>query len=136
MSATAAALIASTTITQGGQLDEPDPVARAVDDMLGYPQREARLATAARARQGDEPLPLQQRAHCTRLGLAAHEAREVRGQVVERAIDRPKRTSDILQSGSTHIEHLLRPVEALQAMFTQVAEPDACRDELAESQSG
>ena len=122
-------------IAHRGQLDEPDPVARAADDMLGYPQREARLAAAARARQGDEPLPLQQRAHCTRLGLAAHEAREVRGQVVERAIDRPKWTSDILQAGAAYVEHLLEPPEVLQPMLTQVAEPDPGWDVLAESKS-
>ena len=113
-------------IANRGQLDEPHLVAGAADDLLRDPQREARLAAAARTRQGDEPLLARSSARdFARLGLAAHEARELRGQVVARPLDRPKRASDVLQAVGTHVEHLLGPAEILQPMLTQVAEPDA-----------
>ncbi len=58
-------------IADGGQLDEPDAVARAVEHLRGRLQGEARLARAARAGEGDQARLLDERANLGNLGRSA-----------------------------------------------------------------
>ena len=72
-------------ITDGGELDQPDPIWIPIQHVCRKAKREPSLAGAARPGQRDEAGLPQQAAQFTQLPLASDERADLGGQVVWRA---------------------------------------------------
>ena len=85
-------------------------------------EREARLARPARADQGHEPDPVpQQRLEMVELAFAAHERREVRGQVRRPRLSRVQRAElGGVAPVAHHVKEPLRAGEVLEPVLPEV----------------
>ena len=103
-----------------------DTVREAPDELRGDLQREARLAGAARARDGDEPRPVrEQRDELLELTLAADERDRDDGQIG--GVERPEGREVAL----AELEEALCADQVLQAVLAEVADRSVRREEAA-----
>ena len=119
----------------GGQrreLDQPDAVARAVEQLGRGLQRESRLAGAAGAGQRHEPRAPQQVRDVGDLALAPDQRARLLGQVVAQAriAERAQRREVLVQARCQELEHMLGTAEVLQPVLAQVAQPRLLAGEL------
>ena len=109
------------------QLDEPHPVAGAIEGIGRHLQRQPGLADPARTRDRDQPRPARhQRAQLGQFRGPAHEAGCLRWQVVaqRRVVKRAQRAELLGQARSGHLEDPLGTPQVPQALLAQVPEPD------------
>ena len=103
-----------------------DPVLEAPDELRGSLKREARLARAARARDGDEPRPVgEQRDQLLELTLAADERDRDDGQIG--GVERPEGREVAL----SELEEALCAGQILQAVLAEIADGSVGRQEAA-----
>ena len=92
----------------------------AVDAIRRGLEREARLAAATRAGDGEQPRVLEQRVELGELGLPADERRELGGQVVGDAVGAEQRRELRLEVGVRELEDLFGPAQVLQPVRAEV----------------
>jgi hypothetical protein len=110
------------------QLDQPHPVAGAVQRIGGHLQRQAGLADPARPCDRDQPRPARhQGPQLGQLGGPADETGRLRWQVVpqRRVIQRAQRAESLGQARPGHLEDPVSATQVLQAMLAQIPKPDS-----------
>ena len=109
------------------QLDQPHPVAGAIQRLGRHLQRQPGLADPARPGDRDQPRPARhQRPQLGQLGGPAHETGRLRGQVVaqRRVVQRAQRAEPPGQARPGHLEDPLSAAQVLQPVLTQIPKPD------------
>ena len=106
------------------QRHEGDAVGKGVGSREGRLDREARLARAAGAGQGQQPRPVQQLADALDLRLAADEAGQLGGQDLEARRDGPDRRKVGRQARDDQLVQVLRAVEVLEPVLALVGQRD------------
>ena len=109
------------------QLDQPHPVAGAIQRLGRHLQRQPGLADPARPRDRDQPRPARhQRPQLGQLGGPAHETGGLRRQVVaqRRVVQRAQRAEPLGQARPGHLEDPLSATQVLQAVLAQIPKPD------------
>ena len=104
------------------ELDKPGAVRVVVESLGGDLERQAGLADAARAEEGQEPRACQCLARLVELVLAADEGRHLLRQVVGRGFQRAQRREVLAQRRMQHLVQTLRAREVAQAHEAQVAQ--------------
>ena len=118
------------------QLDQPYPVAGAIQHLGRHLQRQPGLADPARPRDRDQPRPARhQRPQLGQLRGPAHETGRLRRQVMtqRRIIQRPQRAEPPGQARPGHLEDPLSPAQVLQPMLAQIPKPDPAGQPAASS---
>ena len=106
------------------QLDQPHPVAGAVEHLGGHLQAQPGLAASAGPGQGDHARGLHQGADFRQLPGAADERRELGREVVpqRRVAERAQRRKLRLQVRDLELEDALRASQVLQLVDTEILE--------------
>ena len=103
------------------ELDHPDAVREPFEQVGSGLDRAARLAGAARARDRDQTMILQQRFDFGDGAGAADERRELLGKIVREIVERSQRGKLIEQVGSRERKDVLRPREILEPVCAEIA---------------
>ncbi|HLW12350.1 MAG TPA: hypothetical protein VKU81_06600 [Casimicrobiaceae bacterium] len=109
------------------KFDQPHAVGEIIKRVGRDLKRQARLAKAAGADDGDEPCSAQQFPDLVQLTLAADERRHLLRQVVRYCFERAQRGKVFAQRRMHHLIDPFRPREVAQAHGTKVAQRHAGR---------
>ena len=107
------------------EIDEEHSVGMTIEPFPGDLEREPGLARAAGTRQREQPGAVQQAVDLHDLGRPADEGRTQRGQVRPPRIERPQRGEAGVEPVDRQIMQMLRAIEILETVLTEVAERDA-----------
>ena len=106
------------------ELDQPDAVLEAVDHVGGRLEREAGLARAAGADEGEHAAGRELLLDLRELGVATDEAGRADRQVVAARVHRPERRKFRAEISCGDLEDPLRALEVAEAVPAEVAELD------------
>ncbi len=112
-------------VADPGELAEPRAVPVTRERVGGDLHREARLAHAADARDGDHPRVAERGGDVGQLRGTADEARGLERQVPRERVERPQRGKIAGKLGMGDLEDPLRPCEVPQAVLTEIFQAHA-----------
>ena len=118
-------------VAERRQLREPHAVRVAVHEPAGSLQHQPGLAGPARADEGHQPVPLDERRHLGELLVASDEARQLDRQVRTARAQRPKRREVSFEVADDDLVDLLRPVDVAKPVRAEVLELDRLREPVA-----
>jgi hypothetical protein len=112
-------------VIDGRELDEPDSVRKGIEQVCGDLHRQPRLAGAAGTREREQVRLFELLLHLRNLAFAAHERRELNGQVVRHILERTERREFGRQILRDELKKVLRPGEIAQSVFAEMPQPYA-----------
>ena len=114
-------------IGQRAQVDEPQPLRELIEQLAGGLDRQACLADAAGAGEGDERRGGEHALGLCDLPLATNEGRELAGKVVRTGVQRPRRSELSDEARGHDLVETLRGGQILELVLAEVEERDAVR---------
>jgi len=111
-------------VGHGRQFDEPDPIARAVQELGGYLQGEARLARSSGTRERHQASRFDQCPDVFELLGPSDEGRQLGGQIVDqsRIVERSERGELNGKTLDVELEDLLGAAQVLQTVYTEICQ--------------
>src|SRR5205085_962162 len=89
------------------EVDEPDAIRAAFDEVGRELEHQSRLTNAASAYEGDQPRLRKELRKFTQLALATNEGRDLLRQIVRRRFQRPQRRKVLSRTRGNDLKHVL-----------------------------
>ena len=118
-------------IVDGGEFHKPNAVGKSVENIGGNLQGEAGFAGAAGAAEGEQAGAREQALYFRHLALPADKAGELDGEIIRDAFERAERGKLGGQIGGEELVEMLGAGEVAEAVFAEMAELHAVREEVA-----